>query len=208
MCALPAPTPGAPRSGARRRRDDEAAEPSVVGPGESRAVRAPRLLAGQRGRDDRARHPHQVDDLVGRDLSRPEGRRPAARDRRASRRRIAGSGASRTTPQSADIVRCTAPRNAVGLRRPLLAEHDRIGRRHRRSGGSESTPAIAPVGSGPSLPATIAVTTRRPNTSPSSSEFDARRFAPCTPLHAVSPHAQRCGSVVAPSRSVTTPPER
>ena len=41
-----------------------------------------------------------------------------------------------------------------------------------------------------------------PNTRPSSSEFDARRLAPCTPVHAASPHAQSPASVVAPSRSV------
>ena len=54
-----------------------------------------------------------------------------------------------------------------------------------------------------------AVAAIRPaNTSPSSNEFDARRLAPCTPVHAASPHAQSPGNVAAPSRSVHTPPER
>ena len=68
-------------------------------------------------------------------------------------------------------------------------------------------PAIAPVASGASLPATIADDALAEH-EPSSSEFDASRLAPCTPLHAVSPHAQRCGSVDAPSRSVTMPPDK
>ena len=96
---------------------------------------------------------------------------------------------------------------AVGRHRALHRAAQRVGRGHAApcaarpdrstpstsGGASESTPAIAPVDSGPSLPATIARTTRRPNTRPSSSEFDASRLAPCTPLHAVSPHAHRCG---------------
>ncbi len=52
---------------------------------------------------------------------------------------------------------------------------------------------------------------RRPagaKTMPSSSEFDASRLAPMTPLQATSPAAQRPGSDVAPSRSATTPPQQ
>ena len=40
---------------------------------------------------------------------------------------------------------------------------------------------------------------------PSSSEFDASRLAPWTPVQAVSPAAHKPGRVVAPSRSVRTP---
>ena len=43
---------------------------------------------------------------------------------------------------------------------------------------------------------------RAPNTTPSSSELLARRFAPWTPFDATSPAANRRGMAVAPSRSV------
>ena len=69
-------------------------------------------------------------------------------------------------------------------------------------------PRITPDASGASLPARIASTIRGANTSPSSNEFDASRLAPCTPEHAASPHDQSPGSVEAPSRSVTIPPDR
>ena len=49
---------------------------------------------------------------------------------------------------------------------------------------------------------------RAPKTIPSSSELEASRLAPCTPVQAASPAAQSPGSAVAPHRSVTTPPER
>ena len=71
-----------------------------------------------------------------------------------------------------------------------------------------STARMAPVGSAASLPRTIASITRGANTIPSSSEFDASRLAPWTPVHAVSPHAHSPGRALAPSRSVTMPPER
>ena len=48
---------------------------------------------------------------------------------------------------------------------------------------------------GPSTPRSMASTTRGPKTMPSSSEFDASRLAPCTPLHATSPATQSPGSV-------------
>ena len=66
--------------------------------------------------------------------------------------------------------------------------------------------AITPVGSGPSLPRSMASTTRAENTMPSSRELDASRLAPWTPVHATSPAAHSPGRSVAPSRSVTTPP--
>ena len=66
----------------------------------------------------------------------------------------------------------------------------------------------APVASGPSFPGSTASIARAPNTMPSSSEFDARRLAPWTPVHATSPAAHRPGSAVAPSRSVRMPPQR
>ena len=48
---------------------------------------------------------------------------------------------------------------------------------------------------------------RRAKTSPSSSELEASRLAPCTPVQAASPHAYRPGIEVRPRRSVRTPPE-
>ena len=47
---------------------------------------------------------------------------------------------------------------------------------------------------------------RRPNTTPSSSELLARRLAPCTPLQATSPTACRPGNEVLPSASTAIPP--
>src|SRR5439155_10725279 len=52
----------------------------------------------------------------------------------------------------------------------------------------------------------MAIAARAPNTSPSSSELLARRFAPCTPVHATSPAANRPASDVRPHSSVSTPP--
>ena len=47
---------------------------------------------------------------------------------------------------------------------------------------------------------------RSAKTSPSSSEFEASRLAPCTPVEATSPTAQSPRRVERPSRSVRTPP--
>jgi hypothetical protein len=66
---------------------------------------------------------------------------------------------------------------------------------------------MAPVGSGPSLPRSTASTTRGPKTMPSSSELDASRLAPWTPLQPASPATHRPGSEEAPSRSARMPPQ-
>ena len=66
---------------------------------------------------------------------------------------------------------------------------------------------IAPVGRGPSTPRSIASTTRGPNTMPSSSELDASRLAPCTPLQPPRPPPTARAATTAPSRSATTPPQ-
>jgi cytosine deaminase len=50
------------------------------------------------------------------------------------------------------------------------------------------------------------VATRAPKTSPSSSEFEASRLAPWTPVEAASPQAHRPVSDVRPERSVSIPP--
>ena len=78
----------------------------------------------------------------------------------------------------------------------------------RGPGGGTRTPRKTPVSSGWSLPRRMASMVRAPNTNPSSSEFDASRFAPWTPEQAASPQAHNPGSVEAPSRSVQMPPDR
>ena len=45
-------------------------------------------------------------------------------------------------------------------------------------------------------------------TTASKREFEARRLAPCKPVHATSPQAKSPGMVVRPSRSVLTPPQK
>ena len=56
-----------------------------------------------------------------------------------------------------------------------------------------SSERIAPVARGPSTPRSMASTTRGPKTMPSSSELEARRLAPITPLQLASPATQRPG---------------
>ena len=46
------------------------------------------------------------------------------------------------------------------------------------------------------------------NTTPSSSEFEASRFAPWRPVQVTSPAANRFATSVSPRRSVTTPPQQ
>ena len=65
---------------------------------------------------------------------------------------------------------------------------------------------MAPVAAGPSWPRSMASTTRGPKTMPSSSELEARRLAPWTPVQVTSPAPQRPARDEAPSRSVTMPP--
>nr|BFF20157.1 hypothetical protein GCM10025730_36780 [Promicromonospora thailandica] len=68
--------------------------------------------------------------------------------------------------------------------------------------------AGSPCGSFPaSNRSTTSRAAREANTMPSSSEFDASRLAPCTPVQATSPTAYRPSTDDRPSRSVTTPPE-
>ena len=209
------PRPGAYRRGARTRGACVAAQDEATRAGVGRLrevgarVRAARLFAG---RARRRRSPRDTRSEVaaprtsrrsraGRSPARPaevaERRRRACRGRRHRARHrsrptsCAGSRRGASRDRWASAVGSTTG-SVVGISRPR-ARARRSSRRSIR---------------GRSCRRAIASTTRRPNTSPSSSEFDARRFAPCTPLHAASPHDHRCGSVVAPSRSVTTPPER
>ena len=99
------------------------------------------------------------------------------------------------------------------LPRPLLYESwARLGRPgvDRRCGRPDlvhATGGGVPAPPAPPRPAATASTTRAPKTIPSSNEFEARRLAPWTPVQATSPAAQSPGRVVAPSRSVSTPPQ-
>ena len=93
-------------------------------------------------------------------------------------------------------------------------------RRHRRSSSprrlADRRPAAPtrPVGHGGRRPGSASAGSprarsapiRSANTRPSSSELEASRLAPCTPVQAHSPQAYRPGTLVRPSRSVRTPP--
>ena len=211
--ARPAPLTGecwcdvaaiAPRSPGVQRAADEP-QPEVVarvrevGAG----VRAPTLLAGDRRGDQRLRRRSRG--CATRSRRRRRHRRHAVRPRRLVERR----GRPQARPPSGSWP--PAARDACDRRD--VVPFDR--RRAAADAGSPvppstspSTARMAPVGSAASLPFSMASTTRGANTMPSSSEFDARRLAPCTPLHAASPAAHSPGSDEAPSRSVTTPPHR
>ncbi len=117
--------------------------------------------------------------------------------------------ALRSTPAPWVMARWSASRILSG---PIAAGATACaasGRSIRRPGmppAPSSTARIAPVASGATFPSSIASTTRAAKTMPSSNELDARRLAPCTPTHAVSPAAHSPRARRAPSRSVTTPP--
>ena len=143
-----------------------------------------------------------------------------ARATSARLRSSAWAGVSPPTPAMASTAaavggrerrRVTRDPGAVGHR--LLQHGPRlgrvVGRRRRpaaRSGRAVRMPPIAPGlvdaehrphrpgRSAPTTPRSIASTARGPNTMPSSSEFDASRLAPCTPVSAASPAAHRPSS--------------
>ena len=153
-------------------------------------VRAARLLAARSAAaHERAAHREQV---------RAPRRRSAAHRRRArvdgARSRLVGvaqhAGVARHDPLQL-VARSTAPaaRGAAPTARPSV---------RRRRDAAQHAGRLGRVLARRRSPRRRA----RANTRPSSSEFDASRFAPCTPEHAASPHAHRPGSVVAPSRSV------
>ena len=59
---------------------------------------------------------------------------------------------------------------------------------------------------GPAAVPWASSTMRRAKTSVSSKELLASRFAPCAPVHAVSPAASRPGTLVRPSGVTRRPP--
>ena len=79
--------------------------------------------------------------------------------------------------------------------RPLQRHAGRWSATAPPSRGASAVGRLAPAPAGP--PA-MSAAIRRANTSPSSSEFDASRFAPCTPVQATSPQAYRPGIEVRP----------
>ena len=96
--------------------------------GKSRRQWAPRRIRPRgRGGDDRARNAQHVDDLVARDRAHRKVVGRARELDRAFPRRRRRPASSRTTPQSADIMRCTEPRRAARVGGALLRKHDRIG---------------------------------------------------------------------------------
>ena len=76
------------------------------------------------------------------------------------------------------------------------------GRRPRPSAEGERLGRLAVAGAA----FLTSVATREPYTSASSSELLASRFAPCTPVALVSPHAHRRPSVARPHSSTAMPP--
>ena len=112
-----------------------------------------------------------------------------AGNQRRHRVRAGGPGASRSAGSR------TTPASTPDL----LAQ---LGRRDPLRGRGHAARAW-PAGAGSSSAASAA---RRPKTRHSSSELEASRFAPWTPVAALSPAAYNPGMSVRPTRSVTTPP--
>ena len=162
-------------------------------------VQPARLLPPPRALDDEHRHVGQVAQLdqirrhlvlpvIVTDLA-PQQVQPGPGALEALRR--SGRSPRSSTSGGAPPPSCASP------------PRPRPGRAPRR----DSSPATAGVVPGTPCRSSLACSAaRRPKTSPSSSEFEARRFAPCKPVQETSPMARSCGTEVAPMKSVTTPP--
>ena len=111
--------------------------------------------------------------------------------RRALRPPSSGSAAERSTPAPSDMIRWISPRASGAI---SGSSDGLVGARraHRRRAVAREAMSAA---------------MRSAKTRPSSSELEASRFAPWTPVQATSPQAYRPGTVVRPRRSVRTPPE-
>ena len=158
-----------PRAAATCSELDVSPAPDALGAGEVAAiVPAARLLAQQRRLDDQLRRLHEVE------LLRRAGRQPLLDLRQLGERRAQPLRRARDRRRAA-----TSPR---GRARPPPAP-----RRDRRAAAPATASPSAAVLSGATFARSRA--TRSANTSPSSSEFDASRFAPCTPVRATSPTA-------------------
>ena len=186
---------------AGRRRSSAAARPGVRrldrAAGGAAGRRWPRQRASSRSGKSERRCPPRVSSRAGRhrgqqlaDVAagwwsprrRPRGAPPVGRRSRPGqrgqlgRRRAASDSAERTAPAPAVIARWTSVRAVGG---------DERGRPRRRSravvGGSSPAASRAVMSSA----------IRWAKTRPSSSELDASRLAPCTPVQDTSPHAYR-----------------
>ena len=102
-----------------------------------------------------------------------------ARPRRARVPRPPTSAPAAPPRERRASVRSSARSTRVGCARSPASSDARGTDAHARGAGHVPDAASAAIAS----PA------RAPNTAPSSSEFDARRFAPCTPVRATSPTA-------------------
>jgi hypothetical protein len=103
-------------------------------------------------------------------------------------------------PTSRDMVR------RIACARPSASLRASGAARVTTARGGSTTPAAA--GTAPrGTSARIAALAAAPNTSPSSSELLARRFAPCSPVQAVSPIAYSPAMSVSPAPPVTMPPQ-
>ena len=180
----------------------------VVEPG----VRAPALRAGRCARPAAHRPPGAGWPTRRRGRSRP-GRRGWRRPSSTTRRALDRDSALRTTPAPRVMARCRhvarvwstsgavddasapVPRRTTAARVGQGGGADAVAGAvcRRRRGGRR-------VASGPLCPAGMRSARRAPNTMPSSSELEASRLAPCTPVHATSPTAHRPGSALAPRR--------
>jgi hypothetical protein len=143
-------------------------------------VGSARLLARERRRRERPSDQQEVAQLVARGIV---GGNAAGSTSRTPTR----LAASRRTPAPA-VMTPLELEQGDGARRGSDPVAVGIGRARTGTPSLSATARSTPVGSGPSFFATIASTARGAKTKPSSNEFDASRFAPCTPEHAASPH--------------------
>ena len=188
-----------------------------VGVGAVGRVWAPRLSSRARPRPagPRPRSRGSASSPSARPLGGPGGepaRHPRRRPRPWHRARLGvaqhagagGHGPLQTVPSDARparFCRRSTPTVVAPARHRRPAAADRRWPARRSSGGGRPVAVgseHAAHGAGRLgavvRPASIASTTRAPNTMPSSSEFDASRLAPCTPEQATSPAAHRPGS--------------
>ena len=175
------------------------------------ARRRPGAVSGSGSAAPAARPPTAVaaSDAASRSTPAPSVMARCSRVEPGRRRRAAGDRPRSRRPSSA-APSARRDRSPVGRAHAADRPPDRPTDRPSPWPGSSasSTARMAPVAAADVRPASMASTTRAPNTMPSSSELDASRLAPCTPEQATSPAAHSPASDVAPSRSVTTPPQR
>ena len=171
-----APQRGASSAPARRQRLASSPAPPGAG-GRAERRRASPTTASARRASDAARAAPR----------RPRSW-PAAACRAAwPRRRRTGAASRSARTRSRRPAAARRRRTDTATRSPSIGASPQDGRAARRSvlGARRRPPRCASA-------------SRAPNTMPSSSEFDARRLAPCTPVQATSPTAHSPGSALRP----------